>query len=270
MEASYIKKYKEENSDSFDSGNEEVPVPSIPKNDRPSKGEVGRRSKKQEEAEIAPYTFDPRQFLESLDKPTPPPIPKPTPTNKPLLPEFLEKPPSEKQSPARQNVNSLVSKNPKELSIGAEPLPNRSNVDVFQYKSARNVDRLPIIKNPPEESLGDSRTESEYRGYAREFDSEFGDHQREIAALSKQLVTRIKKLQVLERELNSPSVDISSLRGRLARDIESIEDELGEANHNIIVLMNERKNIKERFCTIRVKYNELNTYNKAYQEKMRT
>jgi len=265
MKESYIKKYKEEHSDSFDSGNDELPAPSTSKNEHSSRGEPERRSKRQEEVEIAPYTFDPRQFLESLDKSIPAPSSKSISTNKPV-----EKPPSEKQSPSIQNVNSLISKTPKELAIGAESLSNRPNVDIFQYKAARNIDRPPVIKSPPEESLGDSKSEIEYRNYAREFDSEFGDHQREIAALSKKLVIRIKNVQILERELNNPSVDMVSLRNKLIRDIESIEDELGEANHNIIVLMNERKNIKERFCTIRVKYNELNNYNKACQEKMRT
>jgi len=265
MKESYIKKYKDEHSDSFDFDNDELPVPSTSKNEHSSKGEPERRSKRQEEVEIAPYTFDPRQFLESLDKSIPIPNSKSISTNKPV-----EKPPSEKQSPSIQNVNPLISKTPKELAIGAESLSNRPNVDIFQYKGARNIDRSPVIKSPPEESLGDPRSEMEYRNYAREFDNEFGDHQREIAALSKQLVTRIKKMQILERELNNPSVDMVSLRSRLVRDIESIGDELGEANHNIIVLMNERKNIKERFCTIRVKYNELNNYNKACQEKMRT
>lgn len=272
MKENFSKKYKDERSESFSSENEGFAIPSVPNKapQSPSRGEIlsSRRPRRQGEPEIAPYTFDPRQFLESLDKPAPTPTPKSIPANKPLEKESIEK-----SSPAKQNANSMVSRHPKETPIAVEPVPNHPipNADIFQYKSARNAEnnRAVGLRSSPEESLGDSRAENEYRTYAREFDSEFGDHEREIAALSKQLVARIKKLQVFERELNNPNLEVAPLRNKLARDIESIEDELGEANHNIIVLMNERKNIKERFCTIRVKYNEMNNYNRACQEKMR-
>lgn len=228
------------------------------------------RGKKLEEIEIAPYTFDPHQFLQSIDDLTSNSKPKSSPSNKPL-----ENPSSGAHSPARQNSNSSAPRNPSEPALDPEPAAaGHGNFDAFQQKAARSVQpsRAAVQKSFHESAAkgaNSSRSENEYRSFAKEFDSEFGDHEREIAGLSKQLVSRIKKLQVLERELNSPNADVGMLRSRLAHDIESVEDELGEANHSIIVLMNERKNIKERFCTIRVKLNELTNYNKACQEKMR-
>lgn len=269
MRDNFLKKYKDEPSESFSSNDEEAPKP---RNEllSSSRGEAqGSRSSRRQE-EITPYTFDPRRFLESLDNPKPNPSLKPSPPNK-----HVEKEAGESILGPRQSAKALASRTSREGALGAEPaVPSRPipNPDVYSVRGAVEHARDPAhceLSSRPEESYGDSRAESEYRGFAREFDGEFGSHQQEVAALSKQLVARIRKLQALERELNSPSTEMSSLRSRLIREVESVEDELGEANHNIIVLMNERKNIKERFCTIRVKHNELKGYTKALQEKMR-
>lgn len=290
MKGNFASKYKENQSESSDSSGDELAVPgrALPKPNNDSKIEPKResqssqkqRTNKEEDAKIVPYTFNPREFLETINNPTPPPAPKPKP---------IERTSPEVPSPKKPDNNFLIPRNHKE-SPKKSPIENEStipsrtipNSDVFLYKSGRDsnrskgTDKMVNQKNPqyeppnrPEENFAEPRAENEYKSFAKEFDSEFGDHQKEIAALSKQLVTRIKKLQMLERELNSPNVDMGILRTRLSRDLESIEDELGEANHNIVVLMNERKNIKERFCTIRVKYNELKNGNKNFQEGIR-
>ena len=60
------------------------------------------------------------------------------------------------------------------------------------------------------------------------------------------------------------------MKNRIFNELKDAQEGLTDANNNIIVLMNERANIRERFCTVKARNRELKNYNKIFQENIRT
>eukprot|EP00826_Nyctotherus_ovalis_P009022 TRINITY_DN12353_c0_g1_i7.p1 TRINITY_DN12353_c0_g1~~TRINITY_DN12353_c0_g1_i7.p1 ORF type:complete len:153 (+),score=67.03 TRINITY_DN12353_c0_g1_i7:89-547(+) len=116
----------------------------------------------------------------------------------------------------------------------------------------------------------DPKSENEYRAIAKEFDNEFGERQRSITDVSRQLVTRMKRLQTLGRDLSAPNADMSLLRSRLFHELETTQSDLNDANNGFALLLKDRDSIKDKYCYLKLRNKELKNFTKVFQENIRS
>lgn len=116
-----------------------------------------------------------------------------------------------------------------------------------------------------------ARGTQDYKDFAKDFEKEFGSiktGQSEIDAMTKRVEIRYKSLQEFSRELERADVDMLLFKNKLMREISDIQNDLREANSNVLVLMKDRANMKDQFCLMQVRIKKLRGVNKTFQEDM--
>ena len=269
MTDNYLEKYKEEESvssnsaDDFGPGINEPLKPSNISKPSESQGNFNRVSKR-EDIEVKPYTFDPKTLL----------IPEPVSTPSRI-------------TGLSGNYNTLTNepaagtyKNTKENM--ERPLPNYYSVNTETYiaKTTRNLDytkplnlgsaiKKPQFRFTSSGDYSELKAENDYRNYAKEFDNEFRDHQRDVSTLTRELVSQLKRLQIIYSDLNTPNMDMNLLKAKLLRELETIQANINESNKKLSLLMKDRSKVKEKFCTIKVKNKELKSIIMTCEENIK-
>lgn len=189
-----------------------------------------------------PYTFDATSFMKNMDAST-------------------------------SYTNSKAGNTP----LGYKPLSNFTTGLNYSRGNAKNPMPAPLKRSGSYSQLhsdmsmytqiGDDykRTE-DYNKFSKEFETEFGNDQREMDHIYSELVTRSKKLENLARELQEQDLDQLLYKNRLTREIESAGNDLKEAYNNILTLMQDRSKMKEQFCVFRMKIKKLKGFIKTFQE----
>jgi len=277
MTDNYLDKYKEEDSVSSESGEDHMDIiknklakQSLnPSNEPKQELQVEKKSERRrpEEDKVTPYTFNPRSVLDSDSS-----------TGR----DYLKKKPYDKPNlvytqPVRDYGYSNI-RVPKEYSSSVYSRYTSSG-GISQYKKDLEYPQMEIkndylkslqydLKEEPTST--DPKSENEYRAIAKEFDSEFGDRQRDVAEMSRQLMSRIKKLQMMAKDISAPNSDMSLLRTRLLHELATTQSDLNDANNNVILLMNDRVNIKNKYCYLKMRNKELKNFVKVFQENIRS
>lgn len=119
-------------------------------------------------------------------------------------------------------------------------------------------------------TLGDNVTEcrktDEYKAFAKEFEKQYGNDQREMERVTKDLNNRSAKLDNFMRELQGADLDMILYRNRLVRELQDVQNDLKEASNNILVLMTDRSTMRDQFCIFKMKIKKLKGFVKTYQE----
>ena len=108
-----------------------------------------------------------------------------------------------------------------------------------------------------------------YKEGNNEIDKELSDYQKKIAVLSKEFTIKIKKLQMIENELNLPTNDIEILKENLSREIEKIQNDLHSTAKDMELFVNIISNVRMQLCKFRVSNNELKANYDELLEKLK-
>jgi hypothetical protein len=92
------------------------------------------------------------------------------------------------------------------------------------------------------------------------------NNQQEIEALSKQIVVRSEKLKSFSKELENSDANMLFFKSRLIRELGEIQNDLKEADSNILLLMRERVKMKEQLLLLSITNNKLKNFIKAFLE----
>lgn len=116
------------------------------------------------------------------------------------------------------------------------------------------------------ENIGECRKTEDYKTFAKEFEKQFGNDQKEMERVNNDLNTRTAKLDTFIRELQGADLDMILYRNRLVRELQDVQNDLREAYNNIIVLMNDRSTMRDQFCVFKMKIKKLKGFVKTFQE----
>eukprot|EP00826_Nyctotherus_ovalis_P059191 TRINITY_DN820_c0_g5_i2.p2 TRINITY_DN820_c0_g5~~TRINITY_DN820_c0_g5_i2.p2 ORF type:complete len:242 (+),score=101.57 TRINITY_DN820_c0_g5_i2:113-838(+) len=116
------------------------------------------------------------------------------------------------------------------------------------------------------ENITDCRKTDDYKGFAKEFEKQFGNDQREIEQVTKDLNTRTAKLDNFIKDLQNADIDMILYRSRLMREIQDVQNDLKEAYNNILVLMTDRSTMRDQFCIFKMKIKKLKGFVKTFQD----
>jgi hypothetical protein len=120
-------------------------------------------------------------------------------------------------------------------------------------------------------NIGDDyKRTDDYNKFSKEFETEFGNDQREIERIHGELIGKGKKLEEFIRKLQESDVNMILFRSYAAREIEDIGNDLKEAYNHILVLMGDRSRMKEQFCIFKMKIKKLKSFIKTFQEDIQT
>jgi hypothetical protein len=179
---------------------------------------------------IAPYTFDPKSVLKSTGSS------------------------SNEVKYGSYNPSEPVLTTIKDFSYTQLPTKLQSKLSDVQ----RDVTMLG--------NLDECRKTDEYKGFALEFNKEYSGDQKEKEQVSKDLVTHTKKLEEFRRELESADLDMILFRNRLMRELDDVQNDMKEAYNHILVLMDDRSNMKDQFCLFKMKIKKLKGFIKTFQD----
>ncbi len=251
---------------------------------------------KKPEVEFKPYTFDPM----SLREPAPESNPDPAAMSDPLE-ELGGLAPTTATTQSRPELPRLTADSQERAANWAagphspygrnEPKANPytagigmgfgsgSGSGTVLYSGAQSYSAAPAISSASLASGGAAmmmsddptvaRGTQDYKEFAKEFEREFGKDkmsQKEIESMTKRVEVRYKSLQAFVQELERGDVDMLLYRNKLIRELSDVQNDLREANSNVLVLMNDRANMKDTFCLLQVKVKKLKSMNKTLQE----
>ena len=277
MTENFLEKYKQEGSESSDSGIDDAdPITSKPpkeitevkKEQKKEEPQSAPKARPKKEDTFKPYTFDPRSVIDAISAPKPDQQPKKIET---MTTSYTPSAAMSGSMSARGNI------------LVGDKFKYPSTTDNYQMTTIHKV----TYTSPPEmsstfqvpqfnfssknsEAYSSFQAENDYKTFIREFDSEFKDQQREVNTISRELLSQLKRLQIIYSDLNNPCTDIGLLRTKLSRELESIQDNINQANKKLSILMNERSNIKDKFCRLRVKNKELKSETKVLEDNIRS
>lgn len=231
-ESSIITEEENEKKESTDT-NPSKAAPSLP----PRPTETTRKR-----PPVTPYTFDPKSFLNEM----------------------------------KSGTKTYADSNAGGTPLGYKPLSGFTPSNDLPYKITRQ-DSFPLKRSGSFSNLrsdmsmltnlgDDYKKSEEYNVFAKEFEKEFGNDQKELERIHNELATRTKKLENFTKELENSDTDMILFRSRLMREIEDIRNDLIEAYNHIIVLMGDRLNMKEQFCIFKMKIKKLKGFVKTFQE----
>jgi len=109
---------------------------------------------------------------------------------------------------------------------------------------------------------------TDYKEFALEYEKQVEGYQRESNRIAGQLMNRMQKLEEYANKFKDTNTDTLLLRNRLTHDIKSISNDLKEAYNHILVLMNERGDMKKQFCHYSAKIKDLNKTKQNLQEEL--
>lgn len=225
------------------------------------------------ETEFKPYTFEPEQLLKDTKK-----------EEEYVHEDILKDPLYELTSQYNEQPQLKSNTRPiKEAILSKEnfytkdtttkprqepAIPSFSNYT----KPASSYKPLPAskYKSPLDTSIMNedpsvTRGTQDYKDFEKEF-SKNKMSQKEIDVMTKRIDQRYKRLQEFVRELEGGDVDSLLFRNQLLRELGDIQNDLKEANSNVLVLMNDRATMKDAFCLLQIKLKKVNSLNKTFQE----
>ena len=235
---------------------------------------------KKPEIEFKPYTFDPRSLREPPPESNPDPglmtdplealgglgppnaISQPRAEPPRLKADFGERDPypahgsTGSHSPYGRYESSANSYASKTAGYGSGP----------SYPPMAPATAAAVALN---EDPAVARGTQDYKDFAKDFEREFGKDkmsQKEVESMTKRVEGRYKSLQAFVQELERGDVDMLLFRNKLIRELSDVQNDLREANSNVLVLMNDRANMKDTFCLLQVKVKKLKSMNKTLQE----
>lgn len=278
MADNYLERYKEEDSVSSGSGEDGVEVikrgiaaqkaaPSAEPKQEPQLVSKPPERKPKEDDKVSLYTFDPRSVLDSASG-----------SSKGYASMKSLEMPSTKYTPSLRDYDYGSTRTPRDTTYGSSIVSRyAAGSNLPQYKKDLDFPQIgkgDLLKNLQydldEPGFMDPKSENDYRAIAKEFDNEFGERQRSIADVSRQLVTRIKRLQTLGRDLSAPNADMSLLRTRLFHELETTQSDLNDANNGFALLLKDRDSIKDKYCYLKLRNKELKNFTKVFQENIRS
>jgi hypothetical protein len=235
MNDAFVDQYNEEVSESsiidIDNHKQDLPSKQLPKAQSPPKERFSAGS------EIPLYTFNPGSVI------------KETSTSE------------VKYMPLGFSSSEAVFGAGKEFGYGRIKDPYVAKIGDTLMQRQQDVTTLTALGD-----LNECRRTDEYKGFAQEFEKEFTSDEKEMEQVSGDLVTRTKKLEGFRRELESADLDMILFRNRLLREIDDVQNDLKEAYNNILVLMEDRSNIKDQFCLFKMKIKKLKGFIKTFQD----
>eukprot|EP00826_Nyctotherus_ovalis_P059189 TRINITY_DN820_c0_g4_i2.p1 TRINITY_DN820_c0_g4~~TRINITY_DN820_c0_g4_i2.p1 ORF type:complete len:246 (+),score=87.18 TRINITY_DN820_c0_g4_i2:166-903(+) len=235
MAKNYIAQYEEEVSESS-IVNEESEIKEVLKaSERP----VDRPIENHQRDKFAPYTFDPRSVL----KDTQPRAESNFVSSRPYAP-----------TAAGEAKYSAASLNPKPYGkFGSGGYGSGVQVDMSFLTTLG-------------ENINECRKTDEFKGFAKEFEKQFENNQREMEQVTKDLNTRTAKLDNFIRDLQNADLDMILFRNRLVREIQDVQNDLKEAFNNILMLMADRSAMRDQFCIFKMKIKKLKGFVKTFQD----
>jgi hypothetical protein len=114
----------------------------------------------------------------------------------------------------------------------------------------------------------DFKESTEYKEFALEYEKQVEGYQKESSRIAEQLMNRMQKLEEYANRFKDTNTNTLLLRNRLSHDIKSISNDLKEAYNHILVLINERGNMKKQFCHYNAKIKDLNKTKQNLQEEL--
>jgi len=227
MTDNFIEQYKKEDSMSSLSGDEEP---------RP----VRTKEPEQSSAAVSLYTFDPKKVLKKYENP------------------------GDIRTMSKHEFRTITPSNYnlKEANYGLSH--NYGIKETYQHREA--LTSRPSYVGVLNEDPAESRKSSEYKEYAKEFDKRFSNDQKEMEQVTRDLNMKTNKIDNFIQELRNANLDMILYKNRLIRELEDVKNDLREAYNNILVLMNDRSNMKDQFSIYKVKLSKLKGFLKTYQE----
>lgn len=250
MSENYVAKYQEEASESSIVNDEDDFKDVLNKDKVVEKSEApasATTENNRRQNKFVPYTFDPRSVLKDT------------------------------QPKSSGDLTSAKIYNP--VSIGESKYPsgnlNLKNYGTYNTPSyiQSNVKELFTQQQPDMsflttlgENMADCRKTDDYKNFAKEFEKQFGNDQREMEQVTKDLNLRTAKLDNFIKELQGADLDMILYKNRLVREIQDVQNDLKEAYNNILVLMNDRSTMRDQFCIFKMKIKKLKGFVKTFQD----
>jgi len=242
MKKNYIEQYQDEVSESSIVNEEgeglnkgsDKPAPQ-----KPSGTENRQRDK------FTPYTFDPRSVL----KDTQPRVESNVISSKPYT--------SINATEIKYSTSNLNLK-----PYGAYTTSNYGQMGVKDSYPQADMSFLTTLG----ENIAECRKTDDYKGFAKEFEKQFGNDQKEMEQVTKDLNLRTAKLDNFIKDLQNADLDMILYRNRLVREIQDVQNDLKEAYNNILVLMTDRSTMRDQFCIFKMKVKKLKGFVKTFQD----
>lgn len=242
MAKNFVEQYQDEVSESSIVNEESEVLPKIsdkPVPSRPAGTENRQRDK------FTPYTFDPRSVL----KDTQPRAETNVVTSKPYT--------SIASTEVKYTTGNLNLK-----PYGTYGTSNYGQVAGKETYAQPDMSFLTTLG----ENITDCRKTDDYKSFAKEFEKQFGNDQREMEQVTKDLNSRTAKLDNFIRELQGADLDMILYKNRLVREIQDVQNDLKEAYNNILVLMTDRSTMRDQFCIFKMKIKKLKGFVKTFQD----
>ena len=180
-----------------------------------------------------------------------------------------------------QQVRTFVSP---QSEFGYATDSNTRSKPLYKYSNMHESTTPKIKSNHKLHSLGSGSTGSyanmknmnfkdtdNYAKAVRKFDGKYGERAREANAISRQIQSRIKRMETLYNELKNPNTNMDFLKNKLIHELEDVKTDLTTANTSITHYISDRAGMKDQYCiadskkgylkgVINSLQNELNTY----------
>jgi hypothetical protein len=147
----------------------------------------------------------------------------------------------------------------------AYPDTKYSTNNYTSYVQTKNVQPDMSFLTTLGDNVSECRKTDEYKTFAKEFEKQYGNYQREMERVTNDLNTRSTKLDNFIRELQGANLDMILYRNRLVREIQDVQNDLKEAYNNILVLMSDRSTMRDQFCIFKMKIKKLKGFVKTFQ-----
>jgi len=197
------------------------------------------------ERQIMPYTFDPKPYMESSSE---------NPNHNATKP--LSK--DHKTPPKITQFGSEFSEKG-DVVLDQSKVPQKSSTKIeVKAKDESNQVKNWLVLNLIEDLSGVIDIE--------EIKQTLTNDKQETEILSKQIGIRTEKLKSFSKELESSDPNMILFKNKLIRELGEIQNDLKEADSNILLLMKERINMKEQLLLLSVTNNKHKDFIKVILE----
>lgn len=240
MNMNFLARYEKDSSDSSDS-DDNLPKNSYrisltPSHTEPSPVSQQRMAITPRTNTIAPYTFDPKSVLDN--------------------PFGIE----HKNSGSKSLKGDPVKHEEKlTRSIGTKKL----------LKVRLRLERAVSFNFPDDDPLECKRTD-EYKKFLKIFDKNTATAQEALMKLTDRLISCLKKLETITNQLNNNHFDPSLFRKHLQTEIGSVKNEIKDANNDSIIISEERKSLRDKYCVLQTANEFLKNSKKVKQDEVIT
>eukprot|EP00826_Nyctotherus_ovalis_P034809 TRINITY_DN2929_c0_g1_i1.p2 TRINITY_DN2929_c0_g1~~TRINITY_DN2929_c0_g1_i1.p2 ORF type:complete len:254 (-),score=51.70 TRINITY_DN2929_c0_g1_i1:1187-1948(-) len=112
------------------------------------------------------------------------------------------------------------------------------------------------------------RRTDEYKRFLRLFDKDSEASQLALRRLSDRMAICAKRLETVAKELDAGHLDLSLLRKHLQSEVGSAKNDIKEANNEILVLSEERKSLRDKYCVLQARNEFLKNPKKPLQNEL--